>query len=73
MHTSEKRQKIKIYSVGRTENHKLMSVIIPEGYSDSRCESKGIHWCQTSSNCFSSWIRQIYRKVCTVQKKKALD
>jgi len=26
------KRQIKIYSVGRTENHKLISVIIPEGY-----------------------------------------
>jgi len=27
-----KRQNNKIYSVGRTENHKFFSVIIPDGY-----------------------------------------
>jgi len=47
---------LKIYSLGRNENHKL----------------KRIHWCQTSSKCFSNGIRQIYRYslYCT---KKALD
>jgi len=39
---------------------------------DSRCASKGIHWFQTSLNCFSNRSRQIYRHSlqCT---KKALD
>jgi len=32
MHTGDLVKTIKIYSVGRTENHKLVSVIIPEGY-----------------------------------------
>jgi len=48
--------------VGRTEKHKMICVIIPEGYRwYSRCASKWIHWRQTSTNCFSKRIRQIYR------------
>jgi len=30
---------------------------LPKVTGDSRRASKGIHWCQTSANCF----RQIYR------------
>jgi len=45
-------------SIQRNENHKLIFVIIPEGYR--------IHWCQTSSNSFSK--RNI--QYCT---KKASD
>jgi len=39
---------------------------------DIRCASKWINWCQSSSNCLSNRIRQIYRYSlhCT---KKALD
>jgi len=48
---------IKIYSVGPTENDTFISVIIPEGSTgDNRCASKGIHWYQTSSNCFPNSI-----------------
>jgi len=42
----------------------------PKVTCDIRCASKWIHWYQTSTNCFSNRIRQIYRY--TLHCKKEL-
>jgi len=62
MHKSDvvKRQNNKNLLSGRTENHKLISVNhFPNVTGYIRCPSQGIHWCQTSSNCFPDRIRQM--------------
>jgi len=73
MHTGgvvkNQKQLKKIYSVGRTENHNWFPWSFPKVKCDSRCASKEIHWCQTSSNWF--FFNRLDKNIgidCTVQK-----